>query len=188
MSNRSNVTTSVNDAKRILTTMSVCFITMFDKKYGNVHSDVLIELMNNAIEGLLPEEIDYGLKEMCKQKFMPEFGGFRTLCEEANIWKSPEDAWNEAIQYEKMSINYINTVVKKVSDSIKRSQGDLLLQDKKYFMNRYHQEVELERKLGNRPTLYIRQNEKNYQIPDRIPCNKDEAKIHLDRIRHLIKG
>lgn len=188
MNNRSNVTTSVNDAKRILTAMSVCFITMFDKKYGNVQSDVLIELMNNAIEGLLPEEIDYGLKEMCKQKFMPEFGGFRALCEEANIWKSPEDAWNEAIQYEKMSINYINTVVKKVSDLIKRSQGDLLLQDKKYFMNKYHQEVELERKLGNRPTLYIRPYEKNYQIQDRIPCNKDEAKIHLDRIRHLING
>ena len=187
-SSQSKDIVGAKDSKYILNMMSNFFAAMFHKAYGHIDSDTLIEAMNHAIEGLLPEEIEHGLKEMYKQKYMPNFGAFRALCEESNIWKSPEDAWDEAIKYEKMDINHINTVVKRVSDSVKGSQGYLLIKNKKYFMNKYQQEVVSERNLGNRPVSYVRQNKTEYAIGDWIPCNRDEAKIHLDGIRHLIKG
>lgn len=188
MNNESKVFMGAKDSKYILNMMSTFFVVMFDKAYGHVDSKILIELMDNAIDGLLPEEIEHGLKEMCKQKFMPNFGAFRALCEEANIWKSPECAWDEAIQYEKMNINHINTVVKRVSDSIKDSQGSLFVQDKKHFMNKYLQEVASERNLGNRPVLYVRQDKIDSTTENWMPCNKEEAKSYLNGISHLIKG
>lgn len=187
-SSQSKDIVGAKDSKYILNMMSNFFAAMFHKAYGHIDSDTLIEAMNHAIEGLLPEEIEHGLKEMYKQKYMPNFGAFRALCEESNIWKSPEDAWDEAIKYEKMDINHINTVVKRVSDSVKGSQGDLLLQDKKYFMNKYQQEVVSERNLGNRPVLYFRKEEINSTTDNWMPCNKEEAKNYLNRISHLIKG
>lgn len=188
MNNESKVIIGAKDSKDILNMMSTFFVVMFEKAYGHVDSKILIELMDNAIDGLLPEEIEYGLKEMCKQKFMPNFGAFRALCEEANIWKSPECAWDEAIQYEKMNINHINTVVKRVSDSIKDSQGGLCVQEKKLFIQKYLKEVTFERNLGNRPVLYFRKEEINSTTDNWMPCNKEEAKNYLNRISHLIKG
>lgn len=188
MNNESKVLMGAKDSKYILNLMSNFFVVMFEKAYGHIDSKRLIEMMDNAIDGLLPEEIEYGLKEMCKQKFMPNFGGFRALCEEANIWKSGECAWDEVIQYEKMNINHINTVVKRVIDLIKSSQTNDYLQDKKHFIKKYQQEVAFERSLGNRPELYVRQNEIDCTNQNWAPCNKEEAKIHLDKIRYLIKG
>lgn len=76
-SSQSKDIVGAKDSKYILNMMSNFFAAMFHKAYGHIDSDTLIEAMNHAIEGLLPEEIEHGLRSsmlkysriLCMYKF-----------------------------------------------------------------------------------------------------------------------
>ena len=88
-------------AKKILNTMSALNVKEFNQMYANRSKDELIQFMIETIDGLLEEEIQYGISRLCKEQKLVNFGGFRKLCESAGVWQSPIEAWEDVLNYEK---------------------------------------------------------------------------------------
>ena len=82
-------------AKKILNTMSALNVKEFNQMYANRSKDELIQFMIETIDGLLEEEIQYGISRLCKEQKLVNFGGFRKLCESAGVWQSPIKAWED---------------------------------------------------------------------------------------------
>lgn len=147
------------NAKKVLNTMATIYAQEFNQMYQNKNKnkDELVALMVMALEGLLKEEIEYGISRLCQGQKILNFGSFRKLCEGAGVWLSPIEAWEEVIKYEKNEINRIQMVTHEVMGRVKTIYNqDYSFVVRNTFIDFYAKAVEKQRGLSLYPKYWER--------------------------------
>ena len=168
-------------AKKILNTMSALNVKEFNQMYANRSKDELIQFMIETIDGLLEEEIQYGISRLCKEQKLVNFGGFRKLCESPGVWQSPIEAWEDVLNYEKNIIHKIQLVTYEVMERVKTIHNqEYLYIARSTFMDLYAKAVEKQRS----SYLYPKYWERPVNSKKRISIDTSHNRVSMpDKVR-----
>ena len=162
----------LDHAKNILNAMDTLFGQDFRQIYADKSNEELLNLMILTLNGLSDIEIEYGYQQLCKQHKLPTFGKFRKLCEDAGVWKSPLEAWGEALEYEQNKIDKILLVTRNVMFINTNIFGnDYSFSARNSFIELYAKAVVEKRSLSAVPEFWLR--------PKRV---KKEIVVKTDRV------
>lgn len=174
----------LDHAKNILNAMDTLFSYEFRQNYADKSNDELLDIMMVTLEGLSDVEIEYGYQQMCKYHKLPNFGKFRKFCEDAGIWKSPLEAWNEALEYEKNKIDKIQLVTREVMIKNNNIFGsDYSFSARNCFIELYVKAVVEKRSVSTVPEIWLRPQRGKKEIV----VEKDRVTMPVE-IKNILKS
>ncbi|EZQ12089.1 hypothetical protein [Acinetobacter sp. Ver3] len=114
------VTFPVEIAQRMLAKMEGLFGSEFDRVHGKTDSNLLIELLREALEGITPQQLKSGWDRIRSERWCPTIAGIRDLCLIDDDWWSAELAWVKAMNFEADQNSEITIIAKHSLDDVRQ--------------------------------------------------------------------
>lgn len=156
------VTFPIEIAQEILGIMESIFGSDFERVHGATDAEILVETFRFTLDGLTPQDIGNGLKNMRSEKWCPALSEFRRLCFQDDSWWTAEIAWAKALNWKKNNNEPITILARKTMldvSEIFTTQGQKAAY--KSFIETYELNLREARKQGRTQLMWIKPNRTN---------------------------
>lgn len=109
----------VEIAEQVLGRIEDIYGAEFQKTYGHLSNEKLLQLACTVLSGLTPNELRRGLERMNSEKWCPKLPEFRSWCIQAGDWWTADMAWAKAMQFEADPSKPITKLAKATLDEVR---------------------------------------------------------------------
>ena len=110
----------VQIAEQVLGRIEMIYGADFQKHYGHLGDEELLNLTCTVLNGLTPVELRRGIDRMNSEKWCPKLPEFRSWCVSGGDWWDAELAWAKALQFENDNSKAITTLAKCALDEVRQ--------------------------------------------------------------------
>lgn len=156
-------------AQQILGLMESLYGSEFERVHGKTDTDLLIENTRLVLDGITPEQLENGIKQMRSERWCPTLPGFRCLCLSSGDWWTAEQAWTFALNWKKDNNKPISMLARRTLGEVSEvfsGQGQKAAY--KAFIDTYEYNLKQEKTHKQSQVMWVKPNATNSEEKQKL--------------------